>query len=183
MYKKLLPLLFLFTGFQVNAAIIVDNGTYTTVDGLDWLDWTATLNQTHAAALGNNAGYRTATLAEMVDLNEAMFGTTFTYNSSGLDISFDRASNATAIGDFIALFGNTSSYGYSYAVGASVGLVGFDGKALYAGYDPAYYGSPGFSSPAVGNALVRRSAVPEPSIIALFGLGLVGIGFARRRRS
>jgi hypothetical protein len=26
-------------------------------------------------------------------------------------------------------------------------------------------------------------AVPEPSIIALFGLGLVGIGFARRRRS
>jgi hypothetical protein len=27
------------------------------------------------------------------------------------------------------------------------------------------------------------SAVPEPSIIALFGLGLVGLGFARRRRS
>jgi hypothetical protein len=26
------------------------------------------------------------------------------------------------------------------------------------------------------------TAVPEPSIIALFGLGLVGIGFARRRR-
>ena len=25
-------------------------------------------------------------------------------------------------------------------------------------------------------------SVPEPSIIALFGLGLVGLGFARRRR-
>jgi hypothetical protein len=36
----------------------------------------------------------------------------------------------------------------------------------------------------VGWLLVGGSstAVPEPSIIALFGLGLVGIGFARRRR-
>ena len=27
------------------------------------------------------------------------------------------------------------------------------------------------------------NAIPEPSVIALFGLGLVGIGFARRRRN
>lgn len=31
-------------------------------------------------------------------------------------------------------------------------------------------------------AYVKPSAIPEPSIIALFGLGLVGLGFARRRR-
>ena len=30
---------------------------------------------------------------------------------------------------------------------------------------------------------INVAAIPEPSIIALFGLGLVGIGFARRRRS
>ncbi|MFT5839742.1 MAG: hypothetical protein ACI9UT_002249 [Flavobacteriales bacterium] len=30
---------------------------------------------------------------------------------------------------------------------------------------------------------VRTSAVPGPSIIALFGLGLVGLGFARRRQA
>ena len=29
---------------------------------------------------------------------------------------------------------------------------------------------------------IEPTAVPEPSIIALFGLGLVGLGFARRRR-
>jgi hypothetical protein len=34
----------------------------------------------------------------------------------------------------------------------------------------------------VGGTSVATSAVPEPSIIALFGLGLVGIGFARRKR-
>ena len=31
-------------------------------------------------------------------------------------------------------------------------------------------------------ASAESAPVPEPSIIALFGLGLVGLGFARRRR-
>jgi hypothetical protein len=32
------------------------------------------------------------------------------------------------------------------------------------------------------SAVATNASVPEPSIIALFGLGLVGLGFARRRR-
>ncbi|MFQ3170790.1 MAG: hypothetical protein ACI9DG_000814 [Oleispira sp.] len=35
----------------------------------------------------------------------------------------------------------------------------------------------------MGVALVKIAAVSEPAIIALFTLGLVGIGFARRRQS
>jgi hypothetical protein len=35
----------------------------------------------------------------------------------------------------------------------------------------------------MGVLLIPHAYVPEPSIIALFGLGLVGIGFARSRRS
>ncbi|PKH00570.1 hypothetical protein CXF95_03350 [Paraglaciecola sp. MB-3u-78] len=184
MLKKLLPLIFLFTGFQVNAAIIVDNDTYTTVDGLDWLDWTATMGQTQAAALGDNAGYRGATYAEQVHLNEAMFGTTFTYDSDGFDVSFDEIANATKIIDFIALFGATAIGGRSYAMSEGAGLVGFDGpnRFMLAGLYPHIWGAAGASASTIGIALVRSSAVPEPSIIALCGLGLVGIGFARRRR-
>ena len=33
------------------------------------------------------------------------------------------------------------------------------------------------------NALVANASVPEPSIIMLFGLGLLGLGFTRRRKA
>ncbi len=35
----------------------------------------------------------------------------------------------------------------------------------------------------LGEATLRSVSVPEPSIIALFGLGLIGLGFARRRKA
>jgi hypothetical protein len=40
-----------------------------------------------------------------------------------------------------------------------------------------------YGANTVGWFLYRESTIPEPSIIALFGLGLVGVGFARRRQS
>ncbi len=46
--------------------------------------------------------------------------------------------------------------------------------------------STGFIGPGIvlsGRFITTSSVVPEPSIIALFSLGLVGIGIARRRQS
>ena len=37
-----------------------------------------------------------------------------------------------------------------------------------------------FDRPDIGNYLVR-STVPEPATLALFGLGLAGLGFSRRK--
>ncbi len=57
--------------------------------------------------------------------------------------------------------------------GSSVSLLFEDRNGSGPSYGDAWF----------DNILVTDGTVPEPSIIALFGLGLVGIGFARRRRS
>ena len=46
----------------------------------------------------------------------------------------------------------------------------------------AYWWDKTNTSVYIDNVSVSASSVPEPSIIALFGLGLVGMGFAGRRR-
>jgi hypothetical protein len=50
------------------------------------------------------------------------------------------------------------------------------------GYDTDLKLEPGPMALRLDDLELSATAVPEPSIIALFGLGLVGLGFARRRR-
>ena len=167
---------------SVNAnASIVDNGAYTTVNGLNWLDFTSTVSMNQTTALSTFSGYRVATQIEMDDLMDTMFDTSFqwdtadNYTLSGID---GANSNRLRFGD---LFGFTSGNN-SYATVEGLGIVGFDGH-VYSGFLNSSYGGIGYSSAWSGIALVNDvSTVPVPAAAWLFGSALLGFfGFARRK--
>jgi hypothetical protein len=102
---------------------------------------------------------------------------------------------------FSQQFGETSSFQGSHQIATSFGFYDEAGTRRLGGvhstnfeddYESihAYYNYPHSYSHyshdpnvSVGQFLVRNAVVPEPPIIALFALGLVGIGFASRRQS
>jgi hypothetical protein len=192
MFKKLLPLLFLFAGFQANAVIIDQTATTLDTDtGFEWLDMSYTDGITYAAALaGSNTfeggGWRNASYLEVVELANNAVGFGITPSSNNDYASFIGLS---ALTDFMGgTYGGTS---YSYVVGNVYIGGGLDRAQFGYGNAKGWFRNnltdnfwDGFSDSdsRIGTFLVRSSAVPEPSIIALFGLGLVGIGFARRKR-
>jgi len=219
MFKKLLPLLFLFAGFQANATIIEQtDGTldwqYDDQSGLQWLDLTFTDNYSIQSALNLYTGWRLANKSEF----QSMF------------VQYDVAGDSLVVGESCAAVVGTGEYsqcvqaggnnfthnefaldfGLTYAFSApsqyqieSYGFYDDEGTAriggVYAidrvdpqdadvisawnnyGADYSVIASTGHHQ--VGQFLVRAVGVPEPSIIALFALGLVGIGIARRRQS
>jgi hypothetical protein len=183
MFKKLLPLLFLFAGFQVNAAVVFtyelntsdwdythnltdgDTLTFSFLDGTDLNNITSAdiFSYTYDFAAGTTgtnyfaAGWRT---------DDGGIGSAFSWDGFTLDLTFDNLGGDYIQGDDDMGYGNQVVTGQMYHMHS----------AHSNGYMYAYINS--------GSVLMKSStfAVPEPSIIALFGLGLVGLGFARRKR-
>jgi hypothetical protein len=183
-FLKIVGIGFILSVSTLANATLIDNGDYSadTVSGLDWLDWTLTRDKTQTEALAQfgGAGWRMATSTEAVGLME---------NHFDVDVLGGFA-NGNAIQDlaikhdqFVALFGITHLSDRTYSKIEGIGLIGSDGHNVLAGYLNANYGGTNQHAYYMGVALVRAAAVPEPAIIALFALGLVGIGFARRRQS
>jgi hypothetical protein len=182
-FLKIIGVGYLLSVSTLANATFIDNGAYTTDtgSGLDWLDWTETINATQTEALDefSDKGWRPATLVEADGLMQDFFAGATSPGSTidGTDIpdwpqistNFAQLFGVTYIGPFgqytFALSGNNV-----YGIDGPGGIV-YDGVA---GYGPSL---------SVGVALVRTTTVSEPAIIALFALGFVGIGFARRRRS
>jgi hypothetical protein len=160
--------------------------------GFEWLDMSYTDGISYAAALaGSNTfeggGWRNASYLEVVELAS---------NAVGYDITmtFDQAyASFVGLSALTDLLGGT--YGGPndfYVVGnvdigggldrVQFGYAGSGGTGFFRDNTGDGWDSGNDPSQLIGTFLVRSSAVPEPSIIALFGLGLVGIGFARRKR-
>jgi hypothetical protein len=201
--KKIIIAAILLSYSSFSQAILIDKGS-TTVDtatNLEWLDVTATLGESYNSVIGGFGGYiangySVATYSQLCVLFGALGDSIANCpDDRGHDIA---PSNAA---EFIFKFGDTtlSLTGYARTFGwfddgdvLTLGVVGiacFEGSASYSwcwgtnaatvtsitAHTNEYAGD-------VGGWLVRDASVPEPAIIGLFTLGLVGIGFARRKR-
>jgi hypothetical protein len=175
--------------FSVNAGIIIDadfDGSNTTFSGQGTIDLNSTLGFSATSNGSDVVNSSNGYVGVWTD------GASDFYNISNVVFSGDFGNYNTLSGSTgDAIFANSSrmflTSGYvsnellsvdSYRLGA--GLLDF-------GQQSGNQTSVSWSNAGVSDFIQINwndvSQVPEPSIIALFGLGLVGIGFARRRRS
>ena len=188
MMKKILLSIILLASFSTgNAAII-------TVD--------ARVNSTS----GGGAGFATGLNFNAGDHFTATAGLDDLWNAGALP----RWSNADGlVGDLFATgsdesgeaadtligrdFGLHNQHGLSLAFGTLVGSIdnnffamgtSYDGNAIATGELLLWYwdSNSGDNTESI-QVKIGTAAVPEPSIIALFALGLFGLGFARRRNA
>jgi hypothetical protein len=175
--------------FSVNAGIIIDadfDGSNTTFSGQGTIDLNSTLGFSATSNGSDVVNSSNGYVGVWTD------GASDFYNISNVVFSGDFGNYNTLSGSTgDAIFANSSrmflTSGYvsnellsvdSYRLGA--GLLDF-------GQQSGNQTLVSWSNAGVSDFIQINwndvSQVPEPSIIALFGLGLVGIGFARRRRS
>jgi hypothetical protein len=193
-FLKIIGIGFILSVSTLANATLIDNGDYTTdtESGLDWLDWTLTLDK-HTTFGG--AGWRMATSSEAVALmlNNYKGEDRFDHSDieyKGAAICSRHPCTGPTKNRFIELFGATVSDTITYAAlsyvdeePGAVYMMGFTEDYALANYYWECDGPCSLMLPNRGVPWVRAAAVPEPAIIALVALGLVGIGFARRRQS
>jgi hypothetical protein len=204
MLKKFLPILFLFAGFQVNAAIIIDVnevGGNVSAYYSGSIDLSSTLGK-EADRNSSNPMNFWSTGADGAIQYYMRNGSTDDYNlnmtsySGGALFSVGWEDHAgTFAGDAILFDINAASgYGQVWLKDDYISGEEISGEFLYSGHTFAsmhintgvYHwtwensGNTDSLTVRVGQA---STPIPEPSIIALFAVGLVGIGFVRRRKA
>jgi hypothetical protein len=184
-FLKIIGIGYLLSVSTLANATFIDNGDYTTdtESGLDWLDWTETINMTQSEALidFSGAGWRIATSTEATALIQGHF-----------DGQVDPLSGYSALTDFSgyhdkrdtfnALFGITYGSVVSWVTIEGFGRVGVSKNWLWNGNGGDVEGQVGYNNSGHGVPLVKATSVSAPASITLLALGFVGIGFARRRQ-
>jgi hypothetical protein len=207
--KKLLPILFLFTGFQANAGVIGNltyDGTYISGDGRTYVgldtiaawDYATTLAATTEVD-GPYEEFRIANTADADYFIGSLFGADAD-NCSTVDGSPTNGTCGVIQGWTDGLFGynSHSNFDIFFFIADEVPNSGVGGVRVSSGngtveqyeswmtpsFSDMYSAGGPFRQSPISWLLVKDTvaSVPEPSIIALMGLGIFGLGYARRRR-
>jgi hypothetical protein len=134
-FLKIIGIGYLLSVSTLANATLIDNGDYTTdtESGLDWLDWTKTLNYTQSEALDEfgGAGWRIATATEADGLMDNQFGVAY-YVNTGMSNQSEFVNYAQRYIPFREFIGITYARSHilgSYATIEGVGLygVGYNG--------------------------------------------------------
>ena len=128
-FFKIIGIGFILSVSTLANATLIDNGDYSTdtVSGLDWLDWTLTVDKTQAEALTiyGSEGWRTATQTEATNLMENFFGAII--SSSPAFLANSDPAYAANNASFVGLLGATGGQFTAHATLEGYGLVGVDG--------------------------------------------------------
>jgi hypothetical protein len=202
--------LFMATGANAALSIKVDDltsGESVQIDDGSALDSKAATGQILASVATTNfdalfesgAGSAFLTFPEIFDIG--VFGkftndATMSFSISENDLSgFDAAmidaglTTASSIGGSWSLYGGNSNDLYDSSAANLLATSDLDGISSWADFSSSIPADGKFSLTLVGtftgmagNSIsVDTQVVPEPSILALFGAGLIGFGVARRK--